>query len=111
MESRKLRGMSKKLNGYTCEEECNTNGFYLHLFDELVAERTSGPKVLLLQCHVLFGLRVKGGVLNQTVDKHPHVVLHLDGEGVEHTQYYLQLYFTPDIMTIMESHNAVPGKA
>lgn len=48
-----------------------------HLFDELVAERTSGPEALLLQRHVLFGLRVKRGVFNQAVYKHPHVVLHL----------------------------------
>ena len=47
---------------------------------------TSRPKALLLQSHVLFGLRVKGGVLNQAVDKEPHVVLHLDGEEVEHTE-------------------------
>lgn len=62
-----------------------------HLFNELGAERTSGPKALLLQCHVLFGLRVKGGVLNQAIDKQPQVVLHLDGAGVEHTQLCILL--------------------
>lgn len=48
-----------------------------HLFNELVAERTTGSKALLLQRHVLLGLRVKGGVLNQAVHKQPNVVLHL----------------------------------
>lgn len=51
-----------------------------HLFNEVCTERTDGSKGLLLQCHVLFGLRVKGGVLNQAIDKQPYVVLHLDGE-------------------------------
>lgn len=54
--------------------------FRWHLFNELVTERTSGPKGLLLQCHVLFGLRVKGGVFNQAIYKQPHVVLHLERE-------------------------------
>lgn len=58
--------------------------FHWHLFNELVSEGTSRPKTLVLQRHVLFGLRVKGGVLNQAVDKQPHVVFHLDGEGVEY---------------------------
>lgn len=52
--------------------------FLSHLFDELLAERTSGSKVLLLQCHVLFGLRVKGGIFNQAVYKQPNVVLDLE---------------------------------
>lgn len=60
--------------------------FRWHLFNELVAERTSGSKALMLQCHVLFGLRIKGGVLNQAIDKQPQVVLHLDGEGEEYAQ-------------------------
>lgn len=55
--------------------------FHWYLFNELVAERTSGPKALLLQCHVLFSLRVKGWVLNQAIYKQPHVVLHLKTEG------------------------------
>lgn len=54
-----------------------------YLFDELVAEGTSGAEALLLQRHVLFGLRVERGVLDQAVDKQPHVVLHLGGEGEE----------------------------
>jgi len=57
-----------------------------HLLDELVTERTSGPKALLLQRHVLFGLRVEGRVLDQAIDKQTQVVLHLDGEGAEHSQ-------------------------
>lgn len=48
-----------------------------HLFDELVTKRTRGAKVLLLKCHVLFSLRVKGRVLNQAVDKQPNMVLDL----------------------------------
>lgn len=54
-----------------------------NLFIELVSEGTSGAKALLLQCHILFRLRVKGGVLDQAVDKQPHVVLHLEGQGYE----------------------------
>ncbi len=61
-------------------------GFHWYLFNELVTERTSGPEALLLKRHVLFGLRVKGGVLNQAVDKQPYVVLHLDAEELEHSQ-------------------------
>ncbi len=71
-----------------------------HLFNELVTERTSGPKALLLQCHVFFGLRVKGGVLNQAIDKQPHVVLHLDGEEVEHTQLCVLLIFSIPLLSI-----------
>lgn len=52
--------------------------FSRHLFNELFAERTTGPKALLLQCHVLLGLRVKGGILNKAVHKQPDVVLHLE---------------------------------
>lgn len=47
------------------------------LFDELLAECTGGAEALLLQRHVLLGLRVKAGVLDQAVHKQPHVVLHL----------------------------------
>lgn len=54
--------------------------FHQHLFNELVTEWTSGSKALLLQRHVLFGLRVKGGVFNQAIYKQPHVVLHLERE-------------------------------
>lgn len=50
----------------------------LYLFNELLAERARGAKVLVLQSHVLFGLRVKRGVLDQAVDKQPHVVFHLE---------------------------------
>lgn len=49
-----------------------------HLLNELIAERTVGSKALLLQRHVLFGLRVKGGIFNQAVYKQPNVVLHLE---------------------------------
>ena len=53
-----------------------------YLLDELVAEGAGGAEALLLQGHVLLGLRVEGGVLDQTVDKQPQVVLHLDiGHG------------------------------
>lgn len=49
-----------------------------HLFNELLAERATGSKVLVLQCHVLFGLGVKGGIFNQAVYKEPNVVLDLE---------------------------------
>lgn len=52
--------------------------FLTHLFNKLLTERTSGSKVLLLQRHVLFGLRVKGGIFNQAVYKQPNVVLDLE---------------------------------
>ena len=42
--------------------------------DELLAETTCGAKVLDLHGHVLLGLGVKGGILNQTVDKNPDMV-------------------------------------
>lgn len=62
----------------------------LYLFDELVAEGTGGAEALVLQGHVFLGLRVEGGVLDQTVDKQPKVVLHLDvghrGEEGHQTQ-------------------------
>lgn len=48
------------------------------LFNELLAEGTGGAEALLLQRHVLFGLRVEAGVLDQAVHKQPHVVLHLE---------------------------------
>lgn len=51
--------------------------FSSNLFNELLAQRTTGSKVLLLQRHVLFGLRVKGGIFNQAVYKQPNVVLDL----------------------------------
>lgn len=60
--------------------------FHQHLFNELVAEGTSGAEALLLQSHVLFGLGIKGGVFDQAVDKQPHVVLHLQGEEVKEAQ-------------------------
>ena len=41
----------------------------LYLFDELIAEGAGGAEALRLQGHVLLGLRVEGGVLDQTVDK------------------------------------------
>lgn len=54
--------------------------FHQHLFNELLTQGTLGAKALLLQSHILFGLRVEGGVFNQTVDKQPHMVLHLNGK-------------------------------
>lgn len=54
--------------------------FFWYLFNKLVTERTSGPKAFRLQRHVLFGLRVKGGILNQAIYKKPHVVFHLEIE-------------------------------
>lgn len=54
--------------------------FHQHLFNELVTQGTFGAKALLLQSHILFGLRVEGGVFNQAVDKQPHMVLHLNGK-------------------------------
>lgn len=59
--------------------------FFRYLFDKLVTERTSRPKAFLLQSHVLFGLRVKSGILNQAIYKQPHVVFHLEEE--QKTQY------------------------
>lgn len=61
--------------------------FFRHLFNKLVTERTSGPKAFLLQCHILFGLRVKGGILNQAIYKKPHVVFHLELEQNIHYSY------------------------
>ena len=55
------------------------------LLDELITEGTGGTKALLLQSHVLFGLRVKARVLNQTVHKQPDVVLHLSSHTHTHT--------------------------
>ena len=49
-----------------------------YLLEELVAEGAGGAEALLLQRHVLLGLRVEGGVLDQTVHEQPQVVLHLD---------------------------------
>ena len=58
----------------SCVSRCGSP----YLFEELVAKGAGGTKALLLQGHVLLGLRVEGGVLDQTVDKQPQVVLHLD---------------------------------
>lgn len=44
-------------------------------------QRTFGPKVFGLKCHVLLRLGVKGGILNQSVHKHPDVVFHLRQGG------------------------------
>lgn len=46
--------------------------------DEFVWQRALGTKAFCLECHILLGLGVKGGVLNQRVHKHPDVVLHLE---------------------------------
>lgn len=56
----------------------------VYLFDKLVTEGAGGTEALLLQGHVLLGLGVEGRVLNQAVDKNPHVVLHL-GRGGQST--------------------------
>lgn len=61
--------------------------FFWHLFNKLVTERTSGPKAFLLQRHILFSLRVKGGILNQAIYKKPHVVFHLEIEQNIHYSY------------------------
>lgn len=45
--------------------------------DELVWQRALWPKALGLECHVLLGLGVKAGILNQCIHKHPDVVFHL----------------------------------
>jgi len=47
------------------------------LLAELVRQLALGAEALRLQRHVLLGLRVEGGVLDQAVDKQPHVVLDL----------------------------------
>lgn len=66
--------------------------FHQHLFNELVTQGTFGAKALLLQSHILFGLRVEGGVFNQAVDKQPHMVLHLNGKkNVKRTQLCILL--------------------
>lgn len=49
--------------------------------DELVRQNALGPEALGLECHVLLGLGVEGGVLDQRVHKHPDVVLHLQHRG------------------------------
>lgn len=64
--------------------------FFWHLFNKFVTERTSGPKASLLQRHVLFGLRVKGGILNQAIYKKPHVVFHL--EIKQNIHYYSYVF-------------------
>lgn len=46
--------------------------------DELVGQKALGPEALRLKRHVLLGLGVEGGVLNQRVHKHPDMVLHLE---------------------------------
>lgn len=50
----------------------------MYLFDELLRERTGGAKGLDLEGHGLLGLRVKGRVLNEAVDKHPQVALDVE---------------------------------
>ena len=73
----------------TCTCTCYTPHSTLHstlhaainLLDELVTEGASGAKGLGLDSHVLLGLRVEGGVLNEAVDEYPEVAL--DVEGLE----------------------------
>ena len=49
-----------------------------NLFDKLVRESASGTKGLDLERHVLLRLRVKCGILNEAVDKHPQVTLDVE---------------------------------
>ena len=49
-----------------------------YALDEALGEGAVGAKVLFLGGQSVFGLRVKGRVLNESVDEDPEVVLHLD---------------------------------
>ena len=51
----------------------------MYLFDELLREGAGGAKGLDLESHSLLGLGVKGGVLDEAVDKHPQVALDVEG--------------------------------
>ena len=48
-----------------------------HLCDKLFTQLALGPKGLGLLGHVLFGLGVKCGVLDEAVHKHPQMISHL----------------------------------
>lgn len=70
-------------------QECKVSfSVFWYLFDKLVTERTSRPKALRLQSHVLFGLRVKSGILNQAIYKQPHVVFHLEEQKTHYRQEF-----------------------
>lgn len=58
-------------------EELKANEKCPYSPDKLVWQKALGPKALGLECHILLGLGVKAGVLDQCVHKHPDVVLHL----------------------------------
>ena len=49
--------------------------------DKLLWQKALGPEALGLECHVLLGLGVKAGILDQCVHKHPDVVFHLRMRG------------------------------
>lgn len=70
------------VNGLSMERRNNElKARPVYLFDKLVTEGAGGTEALLLQGHVLLGLGVEGRVLDQAVDKNPHVVLHLGRGG------------------------------
>ncbi len=52
-------------------------------FDKLVTHLGSRTKFLGLQGHVLFGLGVKSGILNQCIHKYPDVALDLGTRSVK----------------------------
>ena len=58
----------------------------LTVLEYLLRQLTRGPKLRLTRRERLLGLRVEGGVVNERVDKHPQVVLHvevLDARGLD----------------------------